>query len=86
MIDAEDPVEYVDAREVVYSQNSAPLVTVFYPAKALALSSLLVAFEGHPLDLPILREDDDDVSLVQLEGQTSDKDPRRVGILLVPRG
>lgn len=85
VIDAQDAVENVDAREVVDSKNGAPLIKVLDPTESLALARLLIALEEHPFDLTVLREDDHDVALVELERKTAHKDPGRIGVLLVPR-
>jgi len=85
VIDAQDAVENVDAREVVDCEDGAPLIKVLDPAEALTLARLFIALEEHPFDLAVLREDDHDVALVELERKTAHKDPRRVGVLLMPR-
>jgi hypothetical protein len=74
------------AAEVVDSEIATPLIFVFQPTKALALSCFLVAHEADPDGLAILREDCDDVSFGEVEVEAADVDVGRVAVVGVPGG
>jgi len=85
MVNPYQLAEDLDSIEVIHSEYGAALVHVAQEPKASAFASRVVPDEVDVDDLPILGEHADDVSLRHFIRKTSQEDPGRVLVLLMPR-